>query len=105
MQSKSVTIVQSRSLPFNNVYNDSFRKRALQVCQSIGINFIFEDYLDATEPTNGTITTRKGKSLRADVVVRLAVSLKCNPVCSTLRFMRQEARLQRTSSAPWARPR
>ena len=105
MQNKSVTIVQSRSLPFNDVYNDSFRKRVLKVCQSIGINFIFEDYLDATEPTNGTITTRKGKTLRADVVVRLAVDISCDSVCSTLRFMRQEARLQRTSSAPWARLR
>ncbi|VDB91688.1 unnamed protein product [Peniophora sp. CBMAI 1063] len=65
---KSVTIVQSRSLPFNSVYNDSFRKRALKVCQSIGIEFVLEDYLDATEPTNGTVTTRKGKILPADVV-------------------------------------
>lgn len=69
-QDKVTTIVQSRSLPFNDVYRDNFRRRILKECQAFGVDFIFNDYLDQAVPKDGHVTTRNGKAVRADIVVR-----------------------------------
>jgi hypothetical protein len=66
-----VTIVQSRALPFNDVYHTNFRRRVLQESKAVGTEFVFEDYLDETVPKEGHVTTRNGVTLRADLVVRL----------------------------------
>ncbi|KZV69586.1 FAD/NAD-P-binding domain-containing protein [Peniophora sp. CONT] len=66
---KHTTIVQSRSLPFNNIYRDNFRRRILKESQAFGIEFVLNDYLDETVPKDGHVTTRKGQALRADLVI------------------------------------
>ncbi|VDB91689.1 unnamed protein product [Peniophora sp. CBMAI 1063] len=66
---KQTTIVQSRSLPFNNVYRDNFRRRILKECETSGIKFVFNDYLDEAVPKDGYVTTRKGETVRADLVM------------------------------------
>ncbi|KAI0316928.1 FAD/NAD-P-binding domain-containing protein [Amylostereum chailletii] len=66
---KSVTIVQSRNLPFNDIYADRFRRRIAAECKNLGINFVFNDYLDGHTPTDGVVRTRKGKELPADLVI------------------------------------
>ncbi|KAI0031308.1 hypothetical protein K488DRAFT_52382 [Vararia minispora EC-137] len=66
---KTVTIVQSRALPFNDVYKDNFRRRVLAEARAADINFVLEDHLDVREPKDGLVRTRKGVELRADLIV------------------------------------
>ncbi|KAI0045633.1 FAD/NAD-P-binding domain-containing protein [Auriscalpium vulgare] len=66
---KKVTIVQSGKLPLHKIYPDHFRKRIATECQLRGIDFVFEDYLDQEVPENGTVKTRNGKMLTADLVI------------------------------------
>jgi len=66
---KKVTIVQSRELPFNDVYANNFRKQILKECKISGIDFVFKDYLDDAEPKEGYVTTRNGHTIRADLVI------------------------------------
>ena len=57
-------------MPFNDVYRDNFRRRIFKECDAFGIRFVFNDYLDEAVPKDGHVTTRKGNTLRADLVVR-----------------------------------
>jgi NADH dehydrogenase FAD-containing subunit len=64
-----VTIVHSAAEAMNNTYPDKFRKRLEKDFRARGVDFIFNDYIDDFEQT-GTITTRNGKQIGADLVVR-----------------------------------
>ena len=56
-------------MPLASVYPDRFRKRVQDECRKLGIDFVFEDYLDDAVIKEGVVTTRKGKRLVSDLVV------------------------------------
>ncbi|EAU86985.1 hypothetical protein CC1G_08456 [Coprinopsis cinerea okayama7 len=64
-----VTIVHSQKQVLNDAYPDKFRKAVLARFQKEGVEIVLEDAVDQTEPVDGKITTRKGKSIPADLVL------------------------------------
>ncbi|KAF8154819.1 hypothetical protein B0H34DRAFT_660708 [Crassisporium funariophilum] len=66
---KNVTIVHGQSAPMNAVYPLRWREDISRRLHKRGVNLIVDDYVDTFEPKDGQITTRKGKSITADLVV------------------------------------
>ncbi|EFI27389.1 hypothetical protein CC1G_14860 [Coprinopsis cinerea okayama7 len=67
---KKVTIVQGESKLLNDTYPDKWRDAILARVKRGGVDVILDDLLDQTEPSSdGTVTTRKGQSIKADLIV------------------------------------
>lgn len=70
LQTKRVTLVHGQQQLLNDTYPNRYRDSLLTRVKKTGADVVLGDYVDATEPSSdGTITTRKGKQLRADLVV------------------------------------
>jgi NADH dehydrogenase FAD-containing subunit len=66
-----VTIVHGQDQLLNDAYPEKFRTKALQRIQKTGTEVVLDDYVDVTEPSeDGTVTTRKGKKIKASLIVR-----------------------------------
>ncbi|KAF9567232.1 FAD/NAD(P)-binding domain-containing protein [Agrocybe pediades] len=66
---KNITIVHSQDLLLNDAYPRKWRQKATKSVTDRGVNVILEDYIDDLEIKDGKITTRKGKSITADIVM------------------------------------
>ncbi|KAJ2917714.1 hypothetical protein MD484_g2705, partial [Candolleomyces efflorescens] len=67
---KRVTLVHGQQQLLNDTYPNRYRDPLLTSVRKIGADVILGDYVDDTEPSSdGTITTRKGKQLHADLVI------------------------------------
>jgi len=67
---KKVTIVQGDSGLLNGTYPAKFRKDIEARIRKRGIELVLDDYIDVIPPPGaGSVTTRKGKVLPADLVV------------------------------------
>ncbi|KAI0042337.1 FAD/NAD-P-binding domain-containing protein [Auriscalpium vulgare] len=66
---KKVTIVHGSDQLINSTYPDKYRKRVEQSVRAVGVDIVFNDYLDDNTITDGFVTTRKGKKIKADLVV------------------------------------
>ncbi|KIY68526.1 FAD/NAD(P)-binding domain-containing protein [Cylindrobasidium torrendii FP15055 ss-10] len=66
---KPVTIVHNQRLLLNDTYPDKFRRRMEQGLHARGIVTVFEDSVGELAPGVTSITTQKGKTLSADLVV------------------------------------
>lgn len=70
-QEKKVTIVHGDSLLLNDAYPKYFRKDVANAVRNRGVDVVLEDHVDDFEPSeSGVITTRNGKRIIADLVVR-----------------------------------
>jgi NADH dehydrogenase FAD-containing subunit len=67
---RKVTIVHSDRLLLNNAYPDNFRRAAEKSVASRGVEIVLDDFIDHQVPVDGTISTRSGKILKADLVVQ-----------------------------------
>lgn len=65
---KKVTIVHAADQLLNKTYPDKFRKRTEKDITARGIEVVYNDYIDDFSQT-GTVTTRNGKKINADLVV------------------------------------
>ncbi|KAI0042334.1 FAD/NAD(P)-binding domain-containing protein [Auriscalpium vulgare] len=70
---KKVTIVHGPDKLLNSTYPDKFRKRIEQDVRETGVNIVFGDYMDDNTITNGFVTTRLGKKIKADLVVSILI--------------------------------
>ncbi|KAJ3518632.1 hypothetical protein NMY22_g13576 [Coprinellus aureogranulatus] len=67
---KSVTIVHAQDQLVNAAYPKKFRTQLLRRIRKTGAEVVLDDYVDSTEPSeDGTVTTRKGRKIKADLVV------------------------------------
>ncbi|KZO99537.1 FAD/NAD-P-binding domain-containing protein [Calocera viscosa TUFC12733] len=67
---KKVTIVQGDTSLLNATYPARFRSGVVRGLEKRGVEFVFDDYIDALPaPGSASVTTRKGKVLQADLVV------------------------------------
>ncbi|KAF9469863.1 FAD/NAD(P)-binding domain-containing protein [Collybia nuda] len=64
----NVTIVQGDELVLNTTYPASFRQGIQRRLVDYGINLVLNDYVDDI-PVSGDVTTRKGQTLKADLVL------------------------------------
>jgi NADH dehydrogenase FAD-containing subunit len=72
LQNKRVTIVHGEELLLNEAYPDSFRKTVARSIRKRDVNVILDDRVDdMTISDAGIVTTRNGRKLVADLVVRL----------------------------------
>uniref|UniRef100_A0A0W0GER0 FAD/NAD(P)-binding domain-containing protein n=1 Tax=Moniliophthora roreri TaxID=221103 RepID=A0A0W0GER0_MONRR len=69
---KEVTVIQRDRLLLNNTYPDKFRVAMQKQIESRGVKVIVDDSIGdvASGVSKGTLTTRKGKALQPDLVVR-----------------------------------
>ncbi|KAI0068109.1 FAD/NAD-P-binding domain-containing protein [Artomyces pyxidatus] len=68
---KKVTLVHGGAQLLNDAYPEKYRKRLEKDVRGRGVEIVFNDYIDDDKPSEaGTITTRKGKVLKADLVVQ-----------------------------------
>ncbi|KAI0068110.1 FAD/NAD(P)-binding domain-containing protein [Artomyces pyxidatus] len=68
---KKVIIVHGGSQLLNDTYPEKYRERIEQDVRSRNVQIVFNDYVDDDKPNEaGTITTRNGKVLQADLVVQ-----------------------------------
>ncbi|KAH9477120.1 Apoptosis-inducing factor-like protein B [Psilocybe cubensis] len=66
---KSVTIVQAAGMVLNKVYPDKFRRALESRLIARNIELIFGEYVEDTQIKNGTIKTKSGKVIKADLVI------------------------------------
>ena len=60
----------------NAAYPDKFRNWASTRVQRAGIDVVLGDMVENVEPSNGSVSTKNGKSIKADLVVgTLSLSL------------------------------
>jgi len=65
-----VTIVHGDSQVLNKAYPDKFRRALEKSLRERGVEFVFNDYVDVIPETPvSQVTTRKGKVIKADLVV------------------------------------
>jgi hypothetical protein len=74
-QEKKVTIVHGNSQLLNDTYPDKFRRAAEKSVTSRGVKLVLDDYVDQEFPVNGLVTTRRGTTLSADLVVSPYISV------------------------------
>lgn len=90
----------------NKTYPDRFRKGMEERVRKRGINIVFDDFVDDTpeEGTYSSIKTRSGKTIKADLVVRLSFSFN-NPDSKYSSYSSRRAALplQLPLSSPSAR--
>ena len=56
----------------NDAYPEKWRKTVTKRVQKGGVQLVLEDQIDDVVPSqDGTVKTRKGKKITADLVVRL----------------------------------
>jgi len=64
--------VHSRDLLLNDAYPRWWRERMTARVRDLGVNLVLSDYVDETAlSSNGTVTTRFGRVLEADLLVSL----------------------------------
>jgi NADH dehydrogenase FAD-containing subunit len=69
-QNKKVTIVHKEDLLLNEAYPKSFRKDVAKSMRKRDIDLVFDDYIDDLDISEaGTIKTRSGKRIIADLVL------------------------------------
>ncbi|KZV94359.1 FAD/NAD(P)-binding domain-containing protein [Exidia glandulosa HHB12029] len=67
---KTVTIVQKDAHLLNGTYPDRWRLRVDQKLLDRGVKLVTDDVIDTPEPSSsGTVTTRKGTVLAADLII------------------------------------
>ncbi|KAH6904122.1 hypothetical protein BKA70DRAFT_1297126 [Coprinopsis sp. MPI-PUGE-AT-0042] len=64
-----VTVVHSQDKLFNGAYPDKFRCWALTRIQKAGVDVVLDDLLEDVEISAGSVTTKKGKVIKADLVI------------------------------------
>lgn len=69
MQDATVTLVHSQDKLFNAAYPDKFRRWALTRIRRGGVNVVLDDAVENVEISAGSVTTKKGKAIKADLVV------------------------------------
>ncbi|KAF5313576.1 hypothetical protein D9611_010179 [Ephemerocybe angulata] len=68
--SKSVTLAHGQAKLINDTYPDKYRSKLLARVNKTGTEVVLNEYVDATEPSeDGTVTTRSGKKLKADLII------------------------------------
>lgn len=87
-QEKGVTVIHSQDHPLNDTYSLSFRQRLESSFKARGVEFVFNDAVEfPAEP--GTVTTKKGAEITADLVVRFSyVPSNVSAPCSLLYCIR-----------------
>lgn len=69
--STKVTIVHNGSMLLNDAYPEKYRRRVERDARARGVDIVLEDRLDDMTPSSeGTVTTRNGKVLPGDLIVR-----------------------------------
>ncbi|EDR06302.1 uncharacterized protein LACBIDRAFT_294694 [Laccaria bicolor S238N-H82] len=67
---KEVTIVHNQGILLNDAYPEKWRKALTKRVQKGGVQLVLEDHIDDIVPSqDGTVKTRKGKKITADLVV------------------------------------
>ncbi|KDQ63257.1 hypothetical protein JAAARDRAFT_29276 [Jaapia argillacea MUCL 33604] len=66
---KKVTIVQGDRLLVNDTYPEKWRRDVERRARARGIDIILDDYIDGVPQPGAPVTTRKGTTLDADLVV------------------------------------
>lgn len=66
---KNVTLVQNDQLLLNSTYPDKFRTRVGEKWKSLGVNVVTGDRATIPEGEYTSITTDKGRTIKADLVV------------------------------------
>lgn len=65
-----MTIVHKPKYLLNSIYPDKFRRSLEETLRSLEINIIVDDSVDSDlPPTDGKVTTKKGVTLNADMVL------------------------------------
>jgi apoptosis-inducing factor 2 len=68
-----VTIVQGSSALLHSSYPDRFRNHVATSITSRGVDIVYNDYIDSFTPDyappEGSVLTRNGKSIKADLVI------------------------------------
>ena len=71
LQDKRITIIHGDKLLLNDAYPDSFRKTVARSIRKRDVNVILNDRVDDMTISDASIvTTRSGRKLVADLVVR-----------------------------------
>ena len=71
LQDKRITIIHGDKLLLNDAYPDSFRKTVARSIRKRDVNVILDDRVDDMTISDASIvTTRSGRKLVADLVVR-----------------------------------
>ncbi|KAG8966180.1 hypothetical protein FRC03_012370 [Tulasnella sp. 419] len=65
----NVTLVQSAQALLNDTYPMKFRTYTLNALQGVGVNVILDDKVDIPQEPYSSVTTHKGKTLKADLVI------------------------------------
>lgn len=74
--STKVTIVHNGSMLLNNAYPEKYRRRVERDARARGVDIVLEDRLDDMTPSSeGTVTTRDGKVLPGNLIVRSSSSI------------------------------
>ena len=69
-QFKKVTLVHGEEKLTNATYPTKFRDNVKKRLNELGVEVVLDDFVDETfVPEKASITTRKGKTLEADLVV------------------------------------
>ncbi|KAG8950633.1 hypothetical protein FRC04_007257 [Tulasnella sp. 424] len=66
---KNVTLIHGDSLLMNTTYPDKFRTRVADKWKAMGVNLILGDRASVPQGEYTTITTEKGRAIKADLVV------------------------------------
>lgn len=66
---KNVTLVQNDELLLNGTYPDKFRTRTTEKWKSLGVNVVLGDRASVPQGEYTSITTDKGRTIRADLIV------------------------------------
>lgn len=66
---KNVTVVHSENLLLNSTYPDKFRTRTTEKWRSLGVKLVLSDRANIPEGEYSSITTDKGETIRADLIV------------------------------------
>ena len=65
-----MTIVQGGKHLLNGTYPEAFRKDVESRIKNRGIDVILDDYVDNLSQSESTISTRAGKQIACDLLVR-----------------------------------
>jgi apoptosis-inducing factor 2 len=74
LQETKVTLVHSQDKLFTAAYPDKFRNWTLTRIQRSGVNVVLNDAIENVEISAGSVTTKKGKAIKADLVVSILSS-------------------------------
>ncbi|KIO28784.1 hypothetical protein M407DRAFT_229352 [Tulasnella calospora MUT 4182] len=66
---KNVTVIHGDVLPMNTTYPDKFRRRIVERWEALGVNFVLGDRGSLPQGDYTSITTDKGQTIKADLVV------------------------------------